>query len=186
MAGVDLLRPVELLQEHAAHKQVRPGHHAEREDRIGALDDRGPKPLGAADREGEGACAAVAPSREPVGEIAARPGRALWVERDEPGAGRPGGEDQLGLAQLERGGRQAALFFQLDERDRWREAPGIERLQFIERPAPQPADGEEVEADRRAPLRGRPRRRSRYPAAPRPTSFRDCNRRGFPAERCAR
>jgi len=154
VAGVDLLRPVELFEEHAAREQMRPGHWAQREDRIGVLDDRRPKPFGAADREGEGRAAAIAPHREPVGEIPAGPGRALPVERDEPGAGGPGGEDQLGFAQLERGGRQAALFLQLNDRDRRREASGIERLEVIERPAPQPADGEKIEADRPAPKRG--------------------------------
>ena len=152
MTGVDLLRPVELLQQHAAHEEVRPGHRAQRDDRIGVLDDRRSEPLGAADREGEGRAAAIAPLREPVGEIPAGPGRALPVERDEPGAGGPGGEDQLGFAQLERGGRQAALFLQINDRDRRREAPGIERLEVMERPAPQPADGEKIEADRPAPL----------------------------------
>ncbi len=152
MAGVDLLRPVELLQQHAAHEEVRPGHRAQRDDRIGVLDDRGSEPLGAADREGEGRAAAIAPLREPVGEIPAGPGRALPVERDEPGAGGPGGEDQLGFAQLERGGRQAALFLQINDRDRRREASGIERLKVMERPAPQPADGDKIEADRPAPV----------------------------------
>ena len=145
---MDLLGTVELFEEHAAREQMWPGHAAQRDDRIGALDNRRPEPLGAADREGEGGGAAVAPGSEPVGEIAAGPGRALLVERDEPGAGGPGGEDQLGFAQLERGGRQAALFLQINDRDRRREASGIERLEVIERPAPQPADGEKVEADR--------------------------------------
>ncbi len=152
MAGVDLLGAVELFEEHAAREQMRPGHPAERDDRIGVLDNPGREALGAADRKGEQGGAAVAPGREPVGKIPAGPGRALLVERDEPGAGGPGGEDQLGFAQLERGGRQAALFLQLNDRDRRREASGIERLEVMERTAPQPADGEKIEADRPAPV----------------------------------
>ena len=69
MAGEDLLRAVQLFEQHAAHQQVRPGHRSEREHRVGALDDGGPEPVGAADREGDGAGAGVAPGREAVGEF---------------------------------------------------------------------------------------------------------------------
>ena len=86
MAGVDLLRPVELLQQHAAHEEVRPGHRAQRDDRVGALEDRGREPFRAADREGEGGSAAVARSRldqaAPVWSSAtsrAPPGRAAMI-----------------------------------------------------------------------------------------------------------
>ena len=98
MAGVDLLRPVELLQQHAAHEEVRPGHRAQRDDRIGAVDNPGSEPLGAADRKGKGGGTTVAPRREPIGEIAAGPGRSLLVQRDEPGAGGLRGEDQFRFA----------------------------------------------------------------------------------------
>jgi len=59
-----------------------------------------------------------------------------------------GAEDQFGLAVLQYSRRQAALFFQLDDGDRRRDPAGIERLQIMERPAPQMPDGEEIKADR--------------------------------------
>src|SRR5580700_592223 len=146
MAGEDLLRPVELLQQHAADEEMRPGHHTQRQHRVGALDNGGPEPLGTADREGYGADTAVAPGPEPVGQFTARPFGATLVERDETGAGGQRGEGQLGLARLQLWWRKPTLFFQLDDRRGRHDATGIIRLQVIERPVPEPADGEDVEA----------------------------------------
>ena len=118
MPGQDLLGAVELFQQQRPGEQVRPGHRAERQHGIGARDNRGTETVGAADREGERAGAAVAPAREPVGKDAAGPRFAPLVERDKSGADGQRGEDQPGLAQLELGSRQAALFFELDDRRR--------------------------------------------------------------------
>jgi hypothetical protein len=51
MAGEDLLGAVELLQQQAAHQEMRPGHRAQRYDRVGAIDHGLPEPVRAADRE---------------------------------------------------------------------------------------------------------------------------------------
>jgi hypothetical protein len=93
VAGEDLLRAVELFEQHAAHQQMRPGHRTQRQHRVGALDDRTAEPLGAADREGERRGTLVAPRRKPFGEVATRPVRPALVERDEPGAGWQRAED---------------------------------------------------------------------------------------------
>ena len=107
-----------------------------------------PEPVGAADREGQRGGAGVAPAGEPVGQLPAAPGRAALVERDEPGTRRQRGEDQLGLALLQLGRRQAAFFFDFDDCHRRHDAPGVKRLQIVKRPAAQPADREEIKADR--------------------------------------
>ena len=78
--------------------------------RVGALDDGGPEPVGAADREGDGAGAGIAPARQAIGEFDAAPGRAALVERDQPRARRQRGEDQLGFARFQLGGGQTAVF----------------------------------------------------------------------------
>jgi hypothetical protein len=52
VAGEDLLSPVELLQEEAAHQEMRPGHRPERHDRVGAIDRGLPQTVRTADREG--------------------------------------------------------------------------------------------------------------------------------------
>jgi hypothetical protein len=98
VAGEDLLRAVELFQQHAAHQQMRPSHRAQRQHRVGALDNRAAEPLGAADREGECCGTLVTPRREPFGELAARPARPALIERDKPGARGQCREDEFGLA----------------------------------------------------------------------------------------
>ena len=103
MAGEDLLRPVELLEEHAAAEEMRPGHRAQGQHLIGPVDDRAPEPLGAADGEGEIGDAAVAPFGQPLGQFAARPLGAASVEGHEAGTGGQRAEDQLGLARLQLG-----------------------------------------------------------------------------------
>src|SRR5262249_18519788 len=118
VAGEDLLRAVQLFEQHAAHHQMRPGHRAERDGRVGAGKDRLAESVGAADREGERGCAPVAPAGEPVGEVAAGPGAAALVERNQPGAGRHRAEDQFGLARLQRRWRQPALFLEFGDGDR--------------------------------------------------------------------
>ena len=149
VAGEDLLRPVELFQQHAAAQQMRPGHRAQGQHLIGPVDDGGPEPLGAANREGEGGDAGIAPFPEPVGEIAARPLPAAGVEGNEAGGGGQRGEDQLGLAPLQFGRRETALFFQFDDRRARGDPRGIVCLQLIERAAAKPADGKDMDADGR-------------------------------------
>jgi len=60
VTGEDLRCAVELFEQHAAYQQVRPCHRSEREHRVGAFDDGGPVPVGAADREGDSAGSGVA------------------------------------------------------------------------------------------------------------------------------
>ena len=102
MAGEDLLRAVELFEQHVRA----PGNAARSSPRATARCRRArhrvAEPVGAADREGE--------RRRCRGRASARAGSAnsrldhdcaALVERDEPGAGRQRGEDQLGLARLQ-------------------------------------------------------------------------------------
>src|SRR5690242_11136426 len=83
MAGEDLLRPVQLLEQHAAHQQMRPGHLAERKHRVGTGDDGAAETVGPADRECHGAAAGVAPVSQAVGEFDAAPARTALVDRDQ-------------------------------------------------------------------------------------------------------
>ncbi len=106
VAGEDLLGAVKLFEQHPAHQQMRPGHRAQRQHGVGVLGDGAAEPLGAADREGECRDPLVAPRREPLGEVAARPACPPLVERDEPGTRRQCREDQLGLARPQRLGWQ--------------------------------------------------------------------------------
>ena len=148
MSGEDLLGTVELLEQQAAHQQMRPRHRAERHYRLGAVENFGAETIGAADREGELRYALVAPRREPVGEPAARPHGTALIEGDQPRPGRQCPEDQSRLARLQRRRRQALPHLELDNRDRRHDPRGIERLQRGQRASPQPADGENAEADR--------------------------------------
>jgi hypothetical protein len=64
------------------------------------VEDRGTKPVGAADSEGELGRSLVAPRREPRGEHAARPQRTVLVKRHQASSGRQGFENQLRFACL--------------------------------------------------------------------------------------
>ena len=148
MAGEDLPGAIDLLQEHDAGKQMRPGHRSERKDRPGTVEDGAVETVGAADRKGEFGKAAVAPLRDPFGESAARPREAALVEGDEAGIGRQGRQDQLGFARLQGRLWQPPARFQFDDRDGRCDAPGVERLQFFQRPTARSADRDEAKAQR--------------------------------------
>lgn len=139
--GENLLGAVELFEQQAANQQMRPSHRPERQHGIGALDDHGTEAVGAADRKGDRRNAAVAPHGKAIGELAAGPGGAPLIERDEAGIGGQRRQNQLGLALFQLVSRQAAFFFQFGDDRRRRDAAGVKRLQIIERSAPQPADG---------------------------------------------
>ena len=88
VTGEDLLRAIQLLEQHAADKQVRPRHRSERHDRMGAVKDSGVEPIGAADGEGEFGRALVTPKADTVGKSAARPTGAALVEGNKRNAQR--------------------------------------------------------------------------------------------------
>ena len=149
--GKDLLRPVELFEEHCADEEVRPGHRAQGQNRIGFVENDFAEPFGAANCKSDGGTAMIAPAGETVGKLAAGPGLAALVERDKHPAGRPHGEQQFGLARLQLGGRQFPLLFDFDDRRRRNQPPGIVGLQIVERTAAQTADREQMNADRAGP-----------------------------------
>jgi len=148
VAGEDLLGAVKLLEQQAAHQQMRPGHRAERQCRLGTVEDFGAETIGTADRKGELRYALVAPRREPVGEAVARPHRAALVERDQPRPRRQCREDQRRLARLLHRRGQALPHLELDDRDRRHNPRGVKRLQPGQRPVAYLADGEKAETDR--------------------------------------
>src|SRR5262245_39446019 len=82
----DLLSAVELLEQHAADKQMRPGHRAEGQNRVGAVENRGVQTIGASDSEGQLGDPLVAPGGDAVSEHPTRPRRAASVECDKTGA----------------------------------------------------------------------------------------------------
>ena len=71
VTGEDLLRAVELFQQHRADEEMRPGHRAEGENCIGVVENRLAEPFRAADREGDRSDAPIAPGGEAVGEVTA-------------------------------------------------------------------------------------------------------------------
>ena len=106
VAGEDLLRAVELFQQHAANQKMRPSHRPQRHGRLGMFEDRGAKTLRPADRESEFTGAAVAPVRHLTCKIAARPQSAVLIEREERDARRQRLQDQFGFAFLDHDRRQ--------------------------------------------------------------------------------
>jgi hypothetical protein len=152
VAGEDLLRAVQLLQQHRADEQVRPGHCTERQDRIGLVENGLTEPVGAANRESHGPGAVIAPGGKPAGQVAARPFLTAFIERNKARIRRPGGEEQFGLARLQLRRRQFPFLFHFDDRRRRNEPVGIVGLKIVERTSAQAADREQVTADRRSPL----------------------------------
>ena len=191
VAGEDLLRPVELFEQHAAHQQVRPSHRPEREHRVGAVDDGGRRARRrrrSRTRRRRRRRRARPPGDRPV-RCCSRPRRA---RRARPAARPCGSAARISSASraFSSAAGRAPFFLDLDDRRRRHDAPGIERLQLVERPAAQPADREDDEGGSAGPIAARRRDAApavgNRPAGRRPTSFRDCSRRGFPAGKDAR
>jgi hypothetical protein len=151
MAGEDLLGAVKLLQQHAARQEMRPGHPAKRQCRVGAVEDFGTEAVGAADRKGECCDTPAAPCGELLRKTAARPHGAALVEGDQPRPGRQCSEDQCRLARLQRSRGQALSYLELDDLYRRHDPRGIKCLKIGERTIAQLADGEKAEMDRRVP-----------------------------------
>jgi hypothetical protein len=151
MTGEDLLGPIELLEQHAADEQMRPCHWSERQDRMGAVEDGGVEPIGAADGKGELRRPFVTPSGDTLGQHAARPTAAALVKSNKRNPRWQCAEDQLGLACFQHDRVERALFLELDD-DRGRDDPaGIERLEFPQGTMTQLADREETKTDRPCP-----------------------------------
>jgi hypothetical protein len=100
VAGEDLLSAIELLEQHAADKQMRPSHRAERQDRFGAAQYRCIQTIRSADSESEFGHTPIAPSGNAIGQSAARPRRAALVERYERSAGGQGAKQQFPFPSL--------------------------------------------------------------------------------------
>ncbi len=83
--GEDLLRPVDLFCEHAAHHEVRPGQSAERQDKVGAPPHRVVQPVRAADQERDTGPPFIPPTAYPLGQIPARQIFPLLVQRNDDG-----------------------------------------------------------------------------------------------------
>ena len=97
MAVEDRPGAVELFGEHGAGQQVRPGLRAEREDEIGAVEDRTVEPLRASDGEHDVASGG-GPFPEGNGEAVAREGVAGLIKGDEEAIRRHVGEKRASLA----------------------------------------------------------------------------------------
>jgi len=147
MPGENLLGAVELFQKHAAGKEVRPGHRAERNNRVGPFDDHRSKSFRATDRERQRGYTLIAPGTKSLREIAARPPGALFIERDKTSARGHRGKDQFGLSYLQLRRRQFAFLLEFDDCRRRVQAAGIECLQLTERAAALLADGKYHGAD---------------------------------------
>lgn len=142
MAFANRLGAVELLGQHAAHQEMRPGHGAERELRLGAGLHRGIQPLGTADQEGEGP-PALLPAGQQLGEALAVRCRAAEVERDRQRAVGQGGQDRLALPPPDLRGAAAGLR-DFGDRER-RPQPGIVLGKELGlRAGAQPADGDQA------------------------------------------
>src|SRR6516165_9106830 len=131
-----------------------PSHRSEREGHIGAVENRRVETIGAADCESELGRTPVPPRGDPLGQYAARPLDAALVEGDEWDANRQCAKDQFALAGFQLHRRKRALLVDLDYCRGRHDSRGVERLEFLERAAAQPADDEKAETDRGVPATG--------------------------------
>ena len=84
MAAQDRRGAVELLRQHDAHQLVRPGEGRKAQGQVGARDEIGIEPVGAADDEADAGPAVVAPVDELLGEAVGVDGFATLVQGDQP------------------------------------------------------------------------------------------------------
>jgi len=152
MIGVaerDLLCPIELLGQKAAHQQMWPGHGPQRQDKIGRLPQGFIEPVGPADQESGLIQATAAPGGELLGEGLGGKAATLLVQGDDnPLAGAPGehGPDQLAFPALQGRGRQGPAFLDLDQLRRRPEPAFIVLVDSPERTGSRPADGDDEDA----------------------------------------
>ena len=90
MVGKDARRAEQLLGEHRAREQMRPGRLAEGEQQVGAGALGLAEAVGAADQEARLAHAVVAPALQPAGEVQRAELLAFLVEQDGDAVRRPG------------------------------------------------------------------------------------------------
>lgn len=141
----DLLRPVELLAEHGADHEMRPGHGTEGKKIIGAFAHRLAVTVGAADEEGDGR-SGLPPTCDVVGEIDAGEALAALVEGDRDGAVGQASEEQFALAASTLGCRQLAPLLDLLDVKGPRQAIGVKTLEVEMRPGLGTADGGDQDA----------------------------------------
>src|ERR1043166_872310 len=85
MIGVargDLLRPIDLFGNQAAHQHMRPGHGPQRQAQIAASQQLLVEPVGAADQEGKLGMPALAPAGQLLGKAGGIERLAMLVEGD--------------------------------------------------------------------------------------------------------
>lgn len=140
VVGGDRLRAPELLGEHDAGEEMRPGLRAERQRGARAREDRRIEPLCAADDEGE--AAARAPGGKAAREAGGVEALAAAIEGDQKGTGGDRGKNRLGLAAAALRLRAARLR-QFDEREPGAQAAGVLRVERGFRSGAGAADGDE-------------------------------------------
>lgn len=128
VAGEDLLRSIELLEQHPACEKMGPGHRAQGQSGGSALEDRRCQTLRPAERKSELRRCAIAPRGEAIGQFSARPRSAALIEGDQWRAGRQGFQNQLGLARFEHRRRQPLSHFEFDDRGRRYQPGRVDRL----------------------------------------------------------
>ncbi len=164
MAGEDLLGTVELLEQHPAREQMRPGDAAEGDREISTGAGYLVEPVGAAQEKGEIGDARVAPGADAPGEPLARDQLAALVEGDHPRSRRQGRKQRRALARLALGGGQALFDVDLLEGERPFEPSGVMAVERELGPGLEAADGDEVDAHSRAAARTARLRQSARPA----------------------
>lgn len=141
----DLLRAVELLTQHRADQEVRPGQGSKRQKVVGARPDRIAMAVGAADEEGDGRCCTL-PFGDQLGEIRARDVLAALIEGNDECSVGESGEEQVTLARLALRRGELPPLLDFPDIERPSQALGIETLQLEMRPGSGPADGGDQDA----------------------------------------
>jgi hypothetical protein len=99
VASEDLLRAIDLFEQHPARQQMRPSHRAERQHERCLLDDALVKTLGTADDKSE-IGSGLAPRVEALGKIGTLELRSAPIKCGQYGAFGHGVEKKLRLARL--------------------------------------------------------------------------------------
>src|SRR5580658_5566902 len=146
MAGENLLRAVELLEQHGPGEEMGPGHDAERQQEMRLLANRVGEPLGAADEKSEIADAAVSPALYALGEAFARQRLAARIERHEGGSRRRRREQQRAFALLDLVRGKRTFLLDVAEAERPGDSLGIISRERLMRSALEAADGDHMKA----------------------------------------
>ncbi len=134
MACQNLLRPIQLFGQQPARQQMRPGHLAQRQYQVGAINHCRIKAIGATDRERKISGSFVPDLTDPFGEFATRQAAASLGEGDKTGMTGEGREKFAALVRPLRGPSQPLAGFDFAKDNRPSKAANIVFMQLPKQP----------------------------------------------------